>query len=117
MPPTDREQKLQALADENSRWAEAELQLIEAIQEHKRRLKRLPEIIRLLPGIIEGLKEERKAATAEMNRTGAEHDALEDALEAEADRAAKIDKDFMDWANAQTDAVTDEQATTRHPSY
>lgn len=92
MPPTDK-QRLQELAAENARWAEAELQLIEAIQEHKRRLKRLPEIIRLLPGIIQELEEQRKIATAGMNRTGAEHDAAE--------------AEFRAWADEQADDYAD----------
>ena len=104
-PPTDREQKLQSLAAENARWAAGELYLLLTIRGYKRGLAELPDIIRRL-------EEERERVTAKMERTGAEHDALE-----AGHRAAEIDKDFMDWANAQADAVTDERATTRHPSY
>jgi len=106
MTDGDREQKLQQLAAENARWAEAERQLIKAIQEHKRRLERLPEIIRLLPGIIRGLKEEQRHVTAEMIRTGAEHDALE----AEGEGAG-----FRAWANDMADDYADFQATTMPP--
>ena len=101
MSPTDREQELQSLADENARWAEAELQLIEAIQQHKQRLARLPEIIRLLPGIIQELEEQRKIATAGMLRIGAEHDVAE----------AK----FRAWADDQADDYADHRLAVQPP--
>lgn len=66
----DREQRLQRLAAENSRWAETQLHLIETIRANKRQLERLP-------SIISRLNKKLEHATAEMNRTGAEHDALE----------------------------------------
>lgn len=70
MPPTDREQRLQELANKNAWWASAELSLLETIREHKRKLIELPDIIRQLEA-------KREFFTAEMLRTGAEHDALE----------------------------------------
>lgn len=105
MTDTDREQKLQRLADDNWFWAETELHLIKTIQEHERKLAELPDIIRRL-------NEERERVTAEMLRTGAEHDALE----AET-RAVSIDKDFMDWANAQDADYADWAETVRRPNY
>ena len=125
MPPTDREQELQRLAAENARLAEMEQGLIETIRENKRRLIQLPDIIRQLEA-------KREFITAEMNRSGAEHDALEaegeDAMrlkawvDARADENAELeieidDAEFRARANDMADAVTDERATARHPSY
>lgn len=134
----DREFNLQRLAAENGRWADEELRLIETIRENKRHLAELPTIIRKLRG-------ELANATAKMNRTGAEYDALEaegdddcpalcDGCEAMLDRGKdcsleaadrEADRDwaevegaeFRAWANGQVDAVIDERATTRHPNY
>jgi len=99
MPPTDREERLQALADENARWADEELQLIETIRAHKRRLERLPDIVRHLNEEIRRLDEEREHATAEMNRTGVEHDMLE--------AKGKADAEFRAWANDMDDDYSD----------
>ena len=113
MTDNDREQQLQSLAAENARLAEMEQGLIETIRENKRRLIQLPDIIRQLEA-------KREYVTAEMNRTGTEHDALEAEGEDAAARArmnAELEAEFQAWADEQADAVTDEQATTRHPSY
>ena len=98
---TDREQRLQSLAAESARLAEMEHGLIETIRENKRRLIQLP-------GIIRRLEAKRERVTAEMERTGAEHDALE---------AEPYDAKFHAWATEMAAAITDEQVTTRHPSY
>ena len=115
MPPTDREQRLQALAAENARLAEMEQGLIETIRENKRRLIQLPDIIRQLEA-------KRKFFTAEMNRAGAEHDALEaedeDAtrlkawVDARADEYAELeievdDAEFRTRANDMADDYAD----------
>ncbi len=104
--PANREQQLQHLAAENARWAEAQRQLIKAVQEHKRRLERLPEIIRLLPGSIQELEKLREIATAEMLRSGAEHDALE----AEGD-----DAKFHAWADDMADDYADHRLAVQPP--
>jgi len=96
----EREQKLQALAAENARLAEVQQNLIETIRENKRQLEWLPEIIRRL-------NEQLKAATAEMNRTGAEHDALEAEVVA--------DDQFRTWADGMADDYSDWQLTTQPP--
>lgn len=131
MTDNDREQRLQELADENARLADAELHLIETIQEHQRKLIELPDIIRQLE-----MKRER--VTAEMERAGAEHDALHDALmaelRAEAKRrveaehrrelekaydeaylAAQVGKDFVDRANDMADDYADHQLAVQPP--
>lgn len=97
MTDNDREQRLQELAAENGRWAEAELRLIETIRAHKRRLKELPTIIRKLRGELEN-------AAAEMNRTGAEHDALE-----------AEDAEFRAWADDQADDYADHRLAVQPP--
>lgn len=105
MPPTDREQRLQELANKNAWWASAELSLLETIREHKRKLIELPDIIRQLEA-------KREHVTAEMLRIGAEYDALEPQS-----RAAKTDREFMDWANAQDANYADWAETVRRPNY
>ncbi len=93
----DREFNLQRLAAENGRWAEEELRLIELIRKHKRKLAELPDIIRRL-------NEERQRVTAEMLRSGREHDALE------AD-----DAEFRAWADDDADDYSDFLLTTQPP--
>lgn len=159
MTDNDREQRLQSLARQNALWAEMEKNLIETIRENKRQLERLPEIIRRL-------NEQLETATAEMNRTGIEHDVLEAEIKTDEEfmkfalnsrarelsaiavgtgtkvpfysaselaafhewadeqaddyadhRATEIDKDFMDWANAQDAELIDWRETTRRPNY
>lgn len=99
MNDNDREQKLRRLAAANSYWAEEELHLIEIIRQYKKRLAELPDIICRL-------NEERERVTAEMNRTGAEHDALE----AEGD-----DAEFRRWAEDDMDDYSDFLLTTQPP--
>lgn len=101
MNDIDREQKLQRLAAENARWADEELRLIGTIRENKRQLERLP-------GIIGRLNKQLEYATAEMNRAGAEHDALE----AEGD-----DAKFRARADDMAAELADEQETIRRPNY
>ena len=97
MPPTDREQRLQALAAENARLAEMEEKLIETIRENKRRLIQLPDIIRQLEA-------KRERVTALMLRAGAEHDAL-----------ANEDAEFRTRANDMADDYADHQLTVQPP--
>ena len=126
MPPIEREQreqKLQYLADENSYWAEEELHLLETIRRYKKRLVELPDIIRRL-------NEERERVTAEMIRTGAEHDALEaenddcpypcDGCEAILKRGENCPSYvnaaiFRTWADEQADDYADHRLAVQPP--
>ncbi len=110
----DRDFTLQRLAAENGRWADEELRLIETIRENKRRLAELPTIIRKLRGELEH-------ATAEMNRTGREHDALE----AETDDDFYVfvtgytglagDAEFHAWADDMADDYADHKLAVQPP--
>lgn len=109
----DREQRLQALADENGYWADEELHLIETIRRYEKRLAELPDIIRWL-------NEEQERVTTEMNRVGAEHDALEaegDDAEFRAWVNAMSPAYFMAWSDDQAAAYADWQETIRRPNY
>lgn len=90
----DRGQRLQQLAAENAQWADEQLRLIETIRKNKQQLERLP-------GIIKRLNKQLEHATAEMERTGQEHDVLED------------DAKLMAWANDQADDYADFLLTTQ----